>query len=88
MTDIILSIINFLKSFIWFLLPDVIFVTDVFTNFATYLNYFTDFLIKVNFLVPLPTIFTCLRIMLTIKIVKFGVFMFNWFVRAVLDVIP
>lgn len=88
MTDIILSIVSFLKNSIWFLLPDAIFVTDIFTNFASYLNFFTDFLVKVNFLVPLPTIFMCLRLILTIKIIKFGIFMFNWFVRAVLDVIP
>lgn len=88
MTQIIVAIIDFVNGIISFLLPDMIFVTDLFTNFATYLESFTDFLIKVNFLVPLPTLFTCIRIMLTIKIVKFGVFVYNWVVRAILDVIP
>lgn len=88
MTKIILTLIAAVKGIIGFLLPETIFVADVFANFTRYLDFFVDFLIKVNFLIPLPTIFTCLKIMLTIKVIKFGIFMYNWFIRAVLDVIP
>lgn len=88
MTQIIIGFISMIKNIVGFLLPDVIFVSDVFTNFADYIVYFVEFLIKVNFLIPLPTIFMCLQIMLSLKVIKFGIFIFNWFVRAVLDVIP
>lgn len=88
MTDIVVGIIKFMNSIMAFLLPDTLFMTDIFTNFGNYLNTFTDFLIKVNFLIPLPTIFSCLAMMVTIKVTKFTIFIFNWLVRAVLDVIP
>lgn len=88
MTKIIVALITAVKGIIGFLLPESIFAADIFSNFALYFDFFVDFLIKVNFLIPLPTIFTCLNIMLTIKMIKFGIFMYNWFIRAVLDVIP
>ena len=88
MTTIIIKVIGFINAIIGFILPDKIFVTDIFTNFSSYLDFFIDFLIKVNFLIPLPTLFSCITIILSIKIIKFGIFVYNWIIRAVLDVIP
>ena len=88
MTNLIINIIEMINNLINFLLPDTLFLVDVFTNFANNLNTFTDFLIAVNFLIPLPTVFTCLGLILTVKIIKFNIFIYNWFIRAVLDVIP
>lgn len=88
MTTIIIGLIKGFKGIASFLLPDQIFVSDIFTNFDAYVTWFTDFLVTANFLVPLPTIFDCLEIIVTIKIIKFTIFIANWLARAALDVIP
>ena len=87
MTDIIITIMKFVKSFVSFLVPDALFATDIITNFYKYLDFFLDIIVQVNFLIPVPTIFSCIAIIVTFKVVKFTLFISNWIVRAVLDVI-
>ena len=88
MTDIILTIIKFVKSFASFLLPDALFATDIFVGFYDYLDFFLDIVVQANFLVPIPTIFSCFSIIVTFKVVKFTLFISNWLIRSVLEVIP
>lgn len=88
MTNIILSLIKMVKGFGTFLLPDALFNQDIFTNFSLYLDTFTDIVCKVNFLVPLPTLFQCLSIIVALRICKLVIYVQNWLVKAVLDVIP
>lgn len=88
MTDIILTVINLVKGFITFLIPDALFAADVFTNFWDYINFFIDIIVKVNFLIPVRTIFTCFTIMVSIRIIKFTIFVTNWFIRSVLELLP
>ena len=88
MTDIILKFIKIFKSMVGFLLPDAIFNLSIFSNFLDTVEWFVDFLVAVNFLVPLPTIFMALKTMVSIKVIKFTIFLGNWLVRRVCDVIP
>lgn len=88
MTSIILSLIKFIKGFSSFLLPDKLFAADLFTNFAEYIDFFTDFIAAANFIIPLHTVFNALGLIVTFKVVKFTIFVVNWLIRSALDVIP
>lgn len=88
MTSIILFLIKFIKGFSSFLLPDKLFAADLFTNFAEYVDFFADFISAANFIIPLPTVFSAFKLIVSFKVIKFTIFAVNWFVRSVLDVIP
>lgn len=88
MTDIICTLIKFVRASWSFLIPDALFQLDFVNNFLEYIDFFLDIIVQVNFLIPLPTIFSCLSIMVSLKIVKLVIFVQNWIIRSVLDVIP
>lgn len=88
MTKIISSLIKIVVSFSGFLMPDALFAVDIFTNFDKFVDYLIDILAQVNFIIPLPDIFSAIAIIVSIDIVKFTIFIFNWIVKRVFDVIP
>lgn len=88
MTGILLKIIKMIRKIMGFLLPASIFAEDIFSNFYNYLDFFVDILIQANFLIPLPTIFHCLEIIIGIKVIKFSIFLTNWLLQAIFDIIP
>lgn len=88
MTKIIVSFIKVIKSMVGFLVPDALFQFDFITNLPDYIVYLADVLNKTNFLIPLATIMECIGVMITIKFIKFAIFIYNWIIRSVLDVIP
>lgn len=88
MTKLLLAFIRLIVGFVSFLFPDNLFMADVFQNFNSYWNTFVDFLATVNFLVPLPDIFTAFSFMVSITIIKFTLFITNWIAKRVFDVIP
>lgn len=88
MTGIILKFIKIIKGMVGFLLPDAIFNISIFGNFLDTVDWFVEFLVAVNFLIPLPTIFFALKCMVSIKVIKFTIFLCNWCVRRVCDIIP
>ena len=88
MTGIITKFIKYLSKAVSFLFPDVLFNADIFTNFNKYLDIFIDFLADINFLIPLPDIFIAFGIMVSITTVKFTLFIMNWIIKRICDVIP
>lgn len=88
MTKIITSFIKIIVTFSSFLMPDALFNADIFTNFDSHISYLCEILAQVNFLIPLPDIFYCISLMAAVDVVKFTIFIFNWIVRRVFDVIP
>ena len=88
MTGIILKFIKIIVGIVSFLFPDNLFMADVFVNFNSYLEIFIEFLATVNFLIPLPDVFAAFSFMVTITIIKFTLFITNWIIKRVFDVIP
>lgn len=88
MTNIITNIIKFLTGAVSFLYPDTLFFGEIFTNFNYYFTVFVNFLGDVNCFVPLPDIFAAFSIMVSIAVVKFTLFITNWLVKRIFDVIP
>lgn len=88
MTGIIVKFIKIIVGIVSFLFPDNLFMADVFQNFNSYWDIFVDFLATINFLVPLPDIFVAFGLMVSLTIIKFTLFVLNWVVKRVFDVIP
>lgn len=89
MTKIIIKIIQLITGgLVSFLFPDNLFMGDVFTKFIPYWDTFVDFLAAVNFLVPLPDIMTAFSFMVSLNIIKFTLFIVNWIIKRIFDVIP
>lgn len=88
MTDIIITFIHIIVGIVTFLFPDNMFMADVFINFDNYINVFIEFLATINFLIPLPDIFLAFSFMVSLTVIKFTLFILNWVVQRVFDVIP
>ena len=88
MTDIIIYFINFFTGAVGFLFPESLFMADVFTNFNYYLETFIEFLATVNFLVPLPDIFRIFSLMVSLTVIKFTLFVSNWLIQIVCELLP
>lgn len=88
MTGIIVKFIKVIVGIVSFLFPDNLFMADVFQNFNSYWNTFIDFLAAVNFLIPLPDIMKAFGLMVSLTVIKFTLFIVNWVIKRVFDVIP
>ena len=88
MTGIIVKFIKIIVGIVSFLFPDNLFMADVFQNFNSYWDTFIDFLAAVNFLIPLPDVMTAFSLMVSITVIKFTLFVMNWVIKRVFDVIP
>lgn len=88
MTEIICKFIDFVLELSSMILPDIAFATDLFSNLGEYLEIGLDLLIKVNFLIPVPLIITILFIQLMLRIAYIAMFVINWVIKRIFDVIP
>lgn len=89
MTELILNFIEFLKNQLLFnLFGELSLGIDLVRNIDIYLSSFLDFLEKVNFLIPLPDMFICLSVTIFLRVAKFVLFVANWIIRRIFDVIP
>lgn len=88
MTELICNFIDFILELSSLILPDIAFATDFFSNFGDYIELGLDLLIKVNFLVPVPLIMSILFIQLMLRIIFIALYVLNWVIRRVFDVIP
>lgn len=88
MTNIISSFIKFFMKFTSLLIPDALFNFDFITNAADYIEWLGDFLVDVNFFIPLHVVAECLGVYVAVKFIKFGIFVNAWIVGKIADVIP
>ena len=88
MTGLINNFIDFVLELVMFLFPDIAFVSDFLVNIGTYMSIGIDLLKKVNFLIPVPLIFRIIIIQLTLKIAYVALFIVNWVIKRIFDVIP
>lgn len=88
MTAIIISFINFLGRVLDTAMPDLSVDSGYLSNVVTGLDMVIDFMAQVNFIVPLPTILLITSIVFSFRLTKFIIFIVNWIVRRIADVIP
>lgn len=88
MTDIICKFCDAVIELMMFIRPQTLIGDDILLNITTYAGYALDLLKKVNFLVPIPVIYMVLMAMISIKISMFLIWMVNWVINRVFDVIP
>lgn len=88
MTGLINKFIDFCLELLLFVQPDILIRADIMENITTYASYALDLLKTVNFLIPVPVIYMVLSCMISIKVMLFLLWMINWVIKRVFDVIP
>ena len=88
MTDIICSVLNFFRDMVLNHFPDLSIESSTLGTISTAFSTVVDFIGQVNFFIPVPTILLILSIVYGFKLTKFLVFIANWVIRRIADVIP
>ena len=52
------------------------------------LSAVVDFIVKANYLVPIDTILLLISIKYGFRLIKFTIFIINWVIRRIADIIP
>lgn len=88
MTGLITGSLDFVASFINSMLPVYDLSDSAYNTISTSLTTLADFIRQVNFIVPLSDIMVMIGIDIGIRIFKVTLFIGNWTIRRVMDVIP
>lgn len=88
MTDILCSILDFFQNVIVKYFPDLSLESSHLGTIADAFEMVIDFIGQVNFFIPIPTILIILSIVYGIKFAKFTLFIINWVIRRIADIIP
>lgn len=88
MTELICNFIDFILELVSLVYPDISFVWDFLANISSYLDIGLDLLLKINFLIPVPLIMGVLFVQLMLRIAFIALYIINWIIRRVFDVIP
>lgn len=88
MTELICNFIDFVIELVMFFYPDVAVAGDFFSNIGAYMEIGLDLLKKINFLVPVPLIIQVLFIMVSLRVSYTILYILNWVIRRIFDVIP
>lgn len=88
MTALITGCLDFVAESLSTLLPVYDLSQSNYDTVASAISTVADFLRQVNFIVPLSDIMAMIGIDLGIRIFKFALFVGNWVIRRVADIIP
>lgn len=88
MTDFIINFINWITSLVMQVFPELSLASDILSNLNKYVNVFVDWIVKVNFIVPLPDIIAIMGFILSLKIASVAIWGVNWVIKRIFDVIP
>ncbi len=88
MTDIIVSVINWMASIVDMVIPSLSLESAHLSNIVDGLEVIIEFMAQINFLIPLPTILLVISIVYGFRLVKFSIFAINWVIRRIADLIP
>lgn len=88
MTALICMILSFIKTTLDLNVPVYDLSDSTYETLKNSLTVLCDFVNQVNFLIPLSDIAFLLSIDLALRIFKFALFMANWLVRRIIDIIP
>lgn len=87
MTDIIVNFFNFLSSLAG-RFPDLSVDNTVLSRMSSGMDAVFDFLGQVNFFIPLDHILVIIGLVYSIRAAKLVLFVVNWIIRRIADVIP
>ena len=88
MTDIIVSVINWMASIVDMVIPSLSLESAHLSSIVDGLEVIIEFMAQINFLIPLPTIVLVISIVYGFRLVKFSIFAINWVIRRIADLIP
>lgn len=88
MTDIICALLGLIENLFMALIPELSLAPTLAANLPEAIETVVDFLVKVNFIVPLPDIFYIISIDIGLRLFKVAVFGSNWVIRRICDLIP
>lgn len=79
---------NWINEAINKVLPEDSAMNDIVNGMSNGLDFVLDLLQKINFIVPVGLIFTLLMMTFVTDVVLFALFIGNWVIKKVFDVIP
>ena len=88
MTDIICGVLRFFTDLIAKHFPDFSIGSGHLGTISDSFQSVIEFIAQINFFVPLPTILLILSLVYGLKLVKFTIFLVNWVIRRIADIIP
>lgn len=88
MTEFICSVLNFFRDLIVNHFPNLSLESGTLSKVADSFDLVINFIAQINFLVPLPTLLAIFSLVYGIKLAKFAVFLANWLIRRIADIIP
>ena len=88
MTDLIISIVDFITNFGVKIMPDMSDFTRTFSDASTHVGALVDFFQHINFIVPLPTIVTIVGIEISIHVATFLFWVGHKIAKTVVSLIP
>ena len=88
MTDIICSVLQFFTNLIVDHFPDLSVGSSQLGTISSSFETMIQLIAQVNFFIPLPTILAIFSIVYGIKLAKFTLFIVNWVIRRIADIIP
>lgn len=88
MTNLIVSLLGFLTDTVTNVLPKVSLGDGVLQNAISAFSYFVDMIANINWLVPVDDALLIIGITVGYRVTMFIIFIVNWVIRRVFDVIP
>ena len=88
MTDIIVNLLSWLSSCIYTYFPAITVGDGALSKAVDAVAYLADLVARMNWIFPLPDAFLILSILFGIKLAKIVIFVVNWIVRRIFDLIP
>lgn len=88
MTGFLVSLIDFAINFCSNHLPAFDLESSTYNSVSAAIPVVVEFLSQVNFIVPLGDIVVIIMVSIGFRLFKFSLFVGNWIVRRVFDVIP
>ena len=87
MTNIIVSFFQFLQTLVG-KLPDLSVNNETLSSMSSAMDTVFEFIGKVNFIVPIDTSLIIVALVYAIRSAKLLLFVVNWIIRRIADVIP
>lgn len=88
MTLLIVAFINMLVNFASNHLPSYDFESGVYNGISDAIVSVVDFLAQINFIVPLGDLAYMLLMVIAVRLASMALFVANWIIRRIADVIP
>lgn len=88
MTQIIVNFLNWLSGIVTSFIPAFTIDSAAMSGLSSALSHFKTFIANVNWLVPVNDCLLIISVLVGIQIAKMVVFVVNWIIRRIADIIP